>query len=128
MFGETTKAPTAGQRDRAVHDAIVGARTALHERGRARGRVQDDEGRVCIQGALNVALRGAPRRVDFERGSVWARAERAIAFAAGTANAPVFNDNPNVTDEMVDAALVRAAAATEPIPDTIPAEFFAVPA
>lgn len=101
-----------------VHEVLVRARNIQAERGHAKYALEDPEGHVCIQGALNLATTGDAHGDDVVHGAiVRCRAVDAMGFVGLACVASVdWNNAPETTLADVLARFDAAIAATAPEP------------
>jgi hypothetical protein len=81
----------------------------IEQRGHAKGALYDHRGRLCLLGALNMAVSGLPRH---NHGGT--RAMRYVEQFIGDQDAVRWNNAPERTPEEVIAVLRRAAGVRNP--------------
>lgn len=87
---------------------LLDAAEILKTRGRTTGRYIDQDGKVCLIGALRIATYGHPH-MSYTTPE-WREFAKARAALAAVVGEPVpFNDDPLTTTEMVLSALAAAA-------------------
>jgi len=88
-------------------DILNRAAEVMMERGHTKGKFVDDEGRVCLMGALNTARTGSPKIISRDIAAdrilcrvIWGMSNTSIAH---------WNDRPSTTEAMAIGALYKAA-------------------
>jgi hypothetical protein len=92
-------------------DIFLKAIDVLEERGWTQGTMEDGEGRVCLVGALRVALSGRPRTNKSVGPRVTELTRTAFGLQTGGSwvSALIWNDAPERSYEEVVLCLKRAA-------------------
>lgn len=109
-----------------THELLSKAAVVLGERGWCQHALEDDDGRVCLVGAISYAHNGTSYlTTDGTKGMHWGAAVGVLMDRLGTATLGRWNDTPGRTKEEVIALLKNSAAelATTELLAAIPADF-----
>jgi hypothetical protein len=96
---------------------LLDARDVLRDRGWCQFQLEDANGRVCVNGAIAVAMDGDAMGKRIQYGSrfekPWLEAQASLQQATGVSNAwnvPTWNNTPGRTQADVEEALEIAAS------------------